>query len=89
MPGTVEDGNVDWDLVEEDPEATADGSPVVARGREDKADAWRNVDAFGGEAVVIEPQAKIQGQARMNLPVVLHEEREVVLPRSCEASAPA
>jgi hypothetical protein len=74
----IKDRDVDRDFVEEDTEAPANGCAVVARGREDEADARSNVDAFGGEADVFKAQANIQGQAGMELPVVLRKEGEII-----------
>ena len=74
----IEDCDVDWDLVEEDFEAPANCGAAVARRREDKANAWSKVKAFGGKADMIEAQAEIQCQATMDLSVVLREKREVI-----------
>jgi len=78
---SVEDGDVDRDLVEEDAEASADGGSAVAGGREDEADARGDVDGLGREAVVVETKAEVEREAGIDLPAVLKEEGKLVFGR--------
>src|SRR5665811_508295 len=52
VPG--EDGNVDRDLVNEHPEAAADGGAIVTRWSEDETHARRYIDRLGREAIAVE-----------------------------------
>src|SRR4029077_8272778 len=51
---------------------------VVGGGRIDETHARRDVDRIRGEAVVIEPDSKIEDQAGMNLPTILGKQSKVV-----------
>src|SRR5260370_13548059 len=73
-----ENGHVDRDLVVEKTDSAAEGGAILGGGSIDEAHAGRGVHGIRGQAVVIEPHAKIQDEAGMDLPTILCEHSEIV-----------
>ena len=72
------DGHVDGNLVEEEANPAADGGAVVARRREHETRARSQVERFCRQAVMVQPQSQVHGEARMDLPVVLREKCQLI-----------
>ena len=75
----LEYGNIERNLVVKQPDASANCRFSVACGSKHEADARRDIDSFHRKTVMVEPQAEIEREAGENLPIVLDEDREVVL----------
>jgi len=73
------DGDVNGDLVVEEADTAANRGAIVGGGRVDKAQAWSNVSGFGGDAVLIEADAEIEDEARVDLPTILDEECQIIV----------
>ncbi len=73
------DGDVDGNFVVEETNAAANRGAIVGGGSVDKAQAGSDIGGFGGDAVVIEADAEIEDQARVNLPAILDEEGQIVV----------
>ena len=71
--------NVERNLVVEEPDTAANCGASIARGRKHESDARSDVHCLRRQAVVIQSQPEVEREPRNDLPVVLHEEREVVL----------
>src|SRR6516162_6017736 len=74
----LEHRNIEWNLVVEEPYAAADRSLSIVCGSKDEADTRTDIDCLRGKAVVVQPQAEIECEPREDLPVVLHEQSEVI-----------
>src|SRR5450631_3170387 len=72
--------DIQRNLVEEYAESATNSSPTALSGSEYKANPRRYVDDLRGKAVVVESNAEVQGQGTIDLHIVLHKERELVLP---------
>src|SRR5215469_6506752 len=69
--------HIDGDFVEEHTKAAPYRSAVVVRGGEDEADARGCIPFFRGQTVAIETNSQIEGQPRIQLPVILREDRSL------------
>src|SRR5215472_1387601 len=70
--------HIDGDLIEEHTKAAPYRSAVVVRGGEDEADARGSIPFFRGKTVAIETNSQIEGQPRIQLPIILGEDRSLL-----------
>ena len=74
-----EDRDVQRNLVVEQTDTAAEDGAIILGGSENKSDTRCTVQGLNGVAVMFEPNAKIKGEARVDLPIVLRKDSERVL----------